>query len=117
MNELGKRGEELAVLFLRKSGFKIRATNWTFGHKEVDIIAEKEGVIHFIEVKARSQNYLDEPKQAVVRKKQNNIILAADGYMQKYEIELEACFDIISIVFYANHHDLEFTENAFEPNF
>lgn len=117
MNELGKKGEELAIAYLRSKEFKIRATNWQFGHKEVDIIAEKNGKIHFVEVKARSQFYFDEPKQAVVRKKQNNIIQAADGYMQRYMVEMEACFDIIGIVFYENHHELEYLENAFDPDF
>lgn len=117
MNELGKKGEELAVEYLQKSGFKIRATNWTYGHKEVDIIAEKDGVLHFVEVKSRSHNYLVEPKQAVVRKKQNNIILAADGYMQRFNLSLEGSFDIISIVFYGNRYELEFIEKAFDPSF
>lgn len=117
MNELGAKGEELAVLYLRQNGFKIRFTNWQYGHKEIDIIAEKGDTIHFVEVKARSQYYLDEPKQAVVRRKQNNIILAADGFMQKYSESREASFDIIGIVFFKDHHELEFIENAFEPNF
>lgn len=117
MNELGAKGEELAMLHLRANGFKILFRNWRYGHKEVDIIAEKNNMLHFVEVKARSQFYFEEPKQAVVRKKQNNIILAADGFMQQHNDGREASFDIVSIVFYKNHHELEFIENAFEPNF
>ena len=117
MNELGAKGEELAILYLRTNGFKVLFTNWRYGHKEVDIIAEMNNVLHFVEVKARSQFYLDEPKLAVVRKKQNNIIIAADAFMQQRNDGREASFDIVSIVFYKNHHELEFIENAFEPNF
>lgn len=117
MNELGKSGEKLAAAYLKTAGFSILATNWQFGHKEVDIIAEKDNVIHFVEVKARSQHFWVEPKEAVQRKKQNNIIIAADGYMQRNGETREASFDIVSIVFYKDRHTLEFIENAFEPLF
>lgn len=117
MNDLGKKGEELAVRYLRSNGFQIHAINWIYVHKEIDIIAEKDNMIHFVEVKARSYMRIMEPKEAVIRRKQRNIIQAADGYMQKYSIEKEACFDIISIVFYPNREELEHIPNAFEPNF
>lgn len=117
MNELGKRGEEIASNYLRENGFNILFRNWFFGHKEIDIIAEKDDVLHFVEVKARSQYYYDEPKQAVVRRKQKNIIEAADAFMQEREDGREALFDIVSVVFYSDHHELELIENAFEPSF
>ena len=53
-NELGKLGEEMAVEFLKKDGYKIVETNWTFQKAEIDIIAQKENVLAIIEVKTRS---------------------------------------------------------------
>lgn len=117
MNELGKRGETLAADYLKNTGYIILAANWQFGHKEIDIIAEKDDVLHFVEVKSRSQYFWVEPKEAVQRKKQNNIIIAADAYMQRRNESREASFDIVSIVFFKDHHTLEFIENAFEPLF
>lgn len=117
MNDLGRQGEELAIQHLQQLGFKIRFRNWQYGHKEVDIIAEKEGIIHFVEVKARNYNYWIEPKLAVQLKKQNNLIIAADGYMQRYGETREALFDIVSVIFFKDHHEVELIENAFEPRF
>jgi len=51
---LGKKGEELAVEFLRKEGYKILDRNWTFQKAEIDIIAQKESLLAIIEVKTRS---------------------------------------------------------------
>ena len=49
-NELGKLGEELAVEFLRKEGYEILETNWTFQKAEIDIIAQKENTLAVVEV-------------------------------------------------------------------
>jgi len=118
MNELGKKGEELAISHLRGQGFTILKTNWRYGHKEIDIIAQKGKTIHFVEVKARSSRFIDEPKQAVILRKQRNIIGAAEWYMRLNENDCEGCFDIVSIIFYSNDmYVLEHIENAFEPTF
>ncbi len=53
-NELGKKGENLAVEFLQKEGYKILDRNWTFQKAEIDIIAQKDEILAVIEVKTRS---------------------------------------------------------------
>lgn len=52
-NEFGKWGEDLAARYLEERGFEILARNWRHEHKEVDIIAQKEGTLYFVEVKTR----------------------------------------------------------------
>ena len=49
--ELGKKGEEIAVEYLQKEGYRILAHNWYYDHKEVDIIARQGDEIVIVEVK------------------------------------------------------------------
>ena len=53
-NTLGAAGEQFAYEFLIREGFIVRERNWTMNHLEVDIIAERNGTFHFVEVKTRS---------------------------------------------------------------
>ena len=53
-NDLGKLGEEMAVEFLRKDGYTILQTNYTFQKAEIDILAQKENTLAVVEVKTRS---------------------------------------------------------------
>jgi len=114
-NILGNKGEEAAANYLAKKGYKIKARNWRFGKLEVDIIAEHDNMIIFIEVKSRSGTYFEQPFQAVTKKKQKFIIKAANEYIEKFEIDLEARFDIISIVEKNNKFEIEHIEDAFYP--
>ena len=51
----GEKGERLALEYLLKRGYTLRAKNYRVGHREIDLILEdREGVIVFVEVKARS---------------------------------------------------------------
>lgn len=70
--ELGKRGEEIVVRELLKAGFEVLARNLRIGRLgELDVIAQRRGVTHVIEVKTRTSNTFGEPELAVdVRKQQ-----------------------------------------------
>ncbi|HUX53654.1 MAG TPA: YraN family protein [Williamwhitmania sp.] len=114
-NRLGEVGEAKAMEFLVYNGFEIVATNWRYGHKEIDIVARKDGLIHVVEVKTRATDYYEEPKEAVKRKKQRNLVEAADAFAVKYNIEEEVQFDIISIVMRDEKFDLEYIPQAFYP--
>lgn len=69
----GKKGEIKAVLFLKQHSYKILETNFKNKIGEIDIIAEKDGVIVFIEVKNRSTYRFGRPIEAVDFRKQNKI--------------------------------------------
>ncbi len=114
-NILGKKGEDAAAEFLIGKGYKILARNKQYGHLEIDIIAEHENMIIFVEVKSRSGTYFEQPFQAVTLKKQKKIIRAANIYIEEYEIDLEARFDIVSIVEENGKFLIEHIEDAFYP--
>jgi putative endonuclease len=97
--ELGKKGEEIAVAYLKKEGYKILACNWKYGHKEIDIVAKQGEEIVIVEVKTREGDYFEEPWEAVSIQKIRNIVEVADAWLVKNEIDIETRFDVISIIF------------------
>jgi putative endonuclease len=114
-NELGKRGESLAASYLQKKGFVIRRRNFVFDKAEVDIVAEKDGKLVFVEVKTRTSSYLSDPEQLVTPKKQKKIIKAADAYVKAEDLEIESRFDIVVIITNNNRTIFEHIEDAFYP--
>lgn len=112
-NKLGKEGELMAVNFLMRNGYKILAQNWTVGRLELDIVAEFEGEIVFVEVKTRRNDYFSTPRDAVTTKKIKNILRAADAYIKEHEIDLSPRFDIIEIVGVGREARLEHLIDAF----
>lgn len=117
-SEYGQWAEEKAVEHLLMEGYLIRERNWRPGtsHKEVDIIAQREDVMVFIEVKARKDDRYD-PLESVTSAKMRNMVRAADSYLRSMAEDYSFRFDIITI----NGPDeesfeLEHLEDAFIPN-
>jgi len=97
-DELGKKGEEIAVGYLKKGGYKILARNWFYDHKEIDIIARQGEEIVIVEVKTREGDYFEEPWEAFSTRKIRNLVEAADALLNQWNIDLETRFDVISII-------------------
>jgi putative endonuclease len=114
-HELGHSGEQLAAGFLKEKGYKILETNWRQGPLEVDIIALKENVLVIAEVKTRSTNFFGEPEEFVTRQKQKNLIRAANIYIIDKNLDVEARFDIISILSKGSVLKIYHIEDAFYP--
>ena len=112
---LGHEGEDKAVDFLINKGYKILHRNWKSGKKELDIVAEDCNNIVFIEVKTRSGNFVSDPRFTVPKEKQKMIILAADEYIKRYNIDKESRFDIVTIVTNGKIDETEHIEDAFYP--
>jgi len=113
--ELGDLGEDIAVEFLQTKGYKILNRKWHYGHKELDIVAMDKGMLVIVEVKTRKSDYWEEPKDAVKRKKQKNMVDAADAYVQEFNIDAEVRFDVVSVLIQGQKHVIEHIEDAFYP--
>lgn len=113
--QLGEKGEEIAMHFLKKQNFSILETNWRYGHLEIDIIAEDESTLIFCEVKTRSSARMGAPEHFVTLQKQRHLIKAAHFYIQNHQKNKEARFDIISIVTAGNQHTINHIKEAFSP--
>jgi putative endonuclease len=96
-NELGKNGEAWAVTFLEKRGYTILHRNWRYSHYEIDIIAVKENVLHFVEVKSRSSKNFGLPEDAVTPKKFQRLLQAADEFLFQHPQYRHVQYDVLSI--------------------
>jgi len=112
-NELGKLGEELAVDFLQKNGYKILEANWTFQKAEVDIIAQKGLVLAVVEVKTRSTRDFGLPQDFVKQKKIQLLVKAINEYVIVNDLDVTVRFDIIAVAKEANKFIIEHLEDAF----
>lgn len=90
----GNEYEKRACEYLKSLGFEIIERNFYSRFGEIDIIAQKEGVIHFIEVKGRERG---ESLYAITPKKLNKIIQTLNFYLTKNSINLPYCIDAIAI--------------------
>ena len=112
-NDLGKEGESMAGNYLVAKGYKIRAKNYRFQKAEVDILAQKSGVLVAVEVKTRSTTEFGNPQDFVSPKQIRNLVKAVNAYLQEFSLDLEVRFDVIAIVKTANGLSIEHLEDAF----
>lgn len=96
--QVGRNGEAAASKYLQNLGYEIIAINWRFRKFEVDIIAQKDQTLVFVEVKTRKNNSHGEPEVFVTLKKQKFLIAAAHQFMTQNSLNLESRFDIIAII-------------------
>ncbi len=96
--DFGRLGEEKAIEFLKKNGYKILERNYKTKIGEIDIIATKNKKIIFIEVKTRSSVNFGRPEEAVGKKKLKKIENVAQIYLQSKKINLPYSFEILSIL-------------------
>jgi putative endonuclease len=114
-NILGKSGEEEAIRYLVAQGYAIRHQNWRRGHKEIDIVAEKDSELIIVEVKTRKNRLFAEPHDAVTPMKIRRTVSAADAYLRFFQVDLPVRFDIITVVGEAGSFAVEHIEEAFYP--
>lgn len=112
-NELGKKGEKIAVDFLQKNEYKILEKNYRYLKAEVDIIAEKNNVLVAVEVKTRSSDYFGDPQDFITPKKIKLLVSAIDFYVVEKDLDVEVRFDIIAILINKKGTKLEHLKDAF----
>jgi len=113
--ELGDKAEELAKDHLVRLGYKILERNWYHGHLELDIIAKDGEELVIVEVKSRNGLRYEHPSEAVTNAKIKRIVEAADAYLIEKELNIETRFDVITVIFFKESHELEHFKDAFYP--
>ncbi len=96
-NETGLNGERLAEKYLLQKGYTVLHRNWRSGKKEVDIIAQLNDVLIFVEVKTRSRMDFGFPEESVDYQKIDFLKTAATAFLDANPQFLKMQFDIISI--------------------
>lgn len=119
--ELGKKGEDVALEYLLQRGMKLLVRNWRSGHKELDLVMEDGDTIRFVEVRSREYPSLMEPFESVGAVKMKRVISAARGFLAVKGGEgylsggKEVSFDVVSILFNGDLFEIKYIMGAFEP--
>ncbi len=111
--ETGKTGEDLAAIYLKNIGYTILEQNWRYSRFEVDFIASKNQVLHFVEVKTRKSRSFGLPEDAVTKKKIRNLMAAAEEYLYQQPQWQRIQFDVLSITLSKGTADYFLIEDVF----
>ena len=102
-NDTGKTGEDLAAVWFEEKSYTILHKNWRHKKFEVDIIASKKDILHFIEVKAVTTLKFGNPEDKVSEKKIRNLINASEEYLFQNPQWKRIQFDVLSITMIKNN--------------
>ena len=97
-NDFGHWGEEVAADYLRSQGYTILHRNYRVGHRDLDIVALRDDVLVFVEVKTRRDSTLVEAELAVDGRKIQSVSIAANNYIKRFNISALIRFDVITVV-------------------
>ena len=115
INKSGVWGEIHTARWLRRNGYKIITSNYRTRMGEVDIIASKGKYLCFVEVKARGEDAVARPMEAVDSAKQGKLIATSKLFLEKHPMKLQPRFDVCEV--WLNDEmklsKLNYIENAF----
>lgn len=112
-NDLGKKGEQIAIDFLIKNGVTILQRNWRFLKAEIDIIFLDRNTLVLAEVKTRSSATHGKPEEFISNKKISLYLDAAEEYLNQNEMDNEIRFDIVSVLCYSEKPIINYIKDAF----
>ena len=115
---VGNKAESIACDFLKSNGYNIIERNYRFQKNEIDIIAGKENLIVFVEVKSKTDNAMTNPESALNSIKQQKIFKVANFYvMDKKITNCDYRFDVIIVYYTDGGPKIEHYINAFTYSF
>lgn len=103
--KIGQIGEDLACKFLVKHGFLIVERNYLRKYGEIDIIAKKDKILHFIEVKTVSRENISRgtsddyrPEDNIHQQKLKSVARTMQAYLLDKKFEGDWEFDVITVI-------------------
>lgn len=114
--ETGFMAEEAAAAYLARQWFTILHRNWRHGRYELDIVAEKGGDIHFVEVKCRRRHALTAPEQAAGPAKFRALQKAAEAWLEAFGTQGEVQFDVVAVEYDDSGMDIRYIPDALRPS-
>jgi len=110
----GELGERIAERWLRRQGWRIVQRRFRSGHRDIDLVAERDGLVAFVEVKARRGQRFGDPVEAVNWKKQRELGRSARVWIDRHGRSPEAYrFDVIGVLVAGKRVRIRHVENAF----
>lgn len=110
----GTVGENIAVEYLQQQGYTILERNYYYNHGEIDIVAQENETLVFVEVKMRRSARFGEPQESVTPKKQELLRRTAEGYVLERNLnDIDCRFDVVSIVSGSGEDSILILKNCF----
>src|SRR5450631_3726607 len=98
-NAFGELGERIAARYLEQSGWKIVARRFRSGRRDIDLVAQHDDLIAFVEVKERKGNDFGDPVEAVNHRKQRELTKSAQTWIDRHGRAGESYrFDVLGIL-------------------
>ena len=94
---LGRWGEEQAALFLKNKGYELLGVGFSTRFGEIDIIAQKDGYVAFVEVKLRKNDAFAPARDAVTYAKREKIKTTAQIWIEERNCDLPCRFDVVEV--------------------
>jgi putative endonuclease len=95
----GELGERIAERWLRRHGWRVVQRRFRNGHRDIDLVMEREGTVAFVEVKARRGSEFGDPVEAVNWKKQKELTRSAHVWIDRHGRPAESYrFDVVGIL-------------------
>ncbi len=110
---LGNRGEDQAVEFLKQKGFSLLERQYRHGRAEIDLIMRKDDLMIFVEVKTRTGKAYGRPEDAISQGQIERIMSSAEHYIFEQGWEGRLRFDVIAVQCYQGRVELTHLEDAF----
>lgn len=107
IKDIGVYGEKVTADYLKEQGFIIFKRNYHSRFGEIDIIAEKDNLLLFVEVKTRGENQLALGREAVDYNKQNKIKATANDFLRKTKHEYTCRFDVSEVTYKETEQGIE----------
>jgi putative endonuclease len=115
---LGEIGERVAARWLVRRGWRVLAWRYRSGHRDIDLVAERDGTVAFVEVKTRRGERFGGPVGAVGWRKQRELTRSASVWMDRHgEAGKAYRFDVIGVIIRDDGVRLRHVEDAFPPSF
>jgi putative endonuclease len=99
-NTFGELGERIAGRWLESHGYTMLARRWRSGHRDIDLIATRDGIVTFVEVKTRAALEFGDPVEAVHAQKRRSLCLSAREWLAKNRADGDVTyrFDVIGVL-------------------
>ncbi|MHB1265936.1 MAG: YraN family protein [Gemmatimonadaceae bacterium] len=110
---LGLLGERIAARWLVRRGWKVLAHRFKSGRRDLDLIVEREGIVAFVEVKARRGVEFGDPVEAVHWRKQRELSRSAAVWIDRHGDNRDYRFDVIGVLMDGDAVRIRHVENAF----
>ena len=111
----GELGERVAARWLRQRGWRVVNRRFRSGHRDIDLVVEREGVVAFVEVKARHGERFGGPIEAVNWKKQMELARSANVWVERHGRTGEVYrFDVVGVLVLGESVRIRHVPNAFQ---